>query len=99
MLDLITRFNRWFFIFCSSSKAVGNLCSFIRYGTLSYVLVVSWCRIVVTLGLWVFVVTKIVNYDLPVNRNAYAELESVNAIVNHSTHRNSCVLGDNSIYT
>ena len=99
MLDLITRFNRWFFIFCSSSKAVGNPCSFIRYGILLYVLVVSWCRIVVKLGLWVFVVTEIVNCDLPVNRNAYAELESVNAIVNQSTHMNSCVPRDNSIYT
>ena len=82
MLDLITGFNLWFFIFCSSNKAVGNPRSFIRYGTLSYVLVVSWCRIVVTLGLWVFVVTEIVNCDLPANRNAYAKFESVNAIVN-----------------
>ena len=99
MLDLITGFNRWFFIFCSSSKAVGNPISFIRYGTLLYVLVVSWCRIVVTLGLWIFLVTEIVNCDLPMNRNAYAELESMNAIVNQSTHRNSCDPGDNSIYT
>ena len=30
---------------------------------------------IITLGLWVFLVTVIVNYDLPVNRNAYAELE------------------------